>query len=413
MDISGISWNYEGPFVYDGTPKGVALTERAKEQGFLERLRGVAPEMELVGVPEGFEVVYEDNTATDAGVYYAKAKLVNPADTNYREVVLPECRWEIAKAGIDMSGVHWDYESPFVYDGEEKSVQLAGLPENVTVIYKGSTAVNAGEYEAMAEIEAADPVNFETPEPVRGCWWQILKAKYDMSGTEWAYSDDIIYSGEEKTVKLTGLPDGVTVQGYRGNTAIDAGTYMAEAILDYSNKDNYEEPTAASLKWRIQKKKINTSAVSWDYDPSTLFVYDEKPKKVSLIGLPNDAEVVYIDNVKINAGTYTARARLTYDTRNCEADEIADLKWTIHKANYDTEHVHWSYDKPFVYDAYEKSIVLRNVPKSIDVRYRDNKAIAVGTYTAKAYLTYDSENYNAPEIDTTIDWAIVSGRNEE
>ena len=413
VDISGISWNYEGPFVYDGTPKGVALTERAKEQGFLERLRGVAPEMELVGVPEGFEVVYEDNTATDAGVYYAKAKLVNPADTNYREVVLPECRWEIAKAGIDMSGVHWDYESPFVYDGEEKSVQLAGLPENVTVIYKGSTAVNAGEYEAMAEIEAADPVNFETPEPVRGCWWQILKAKYDMSGTEWAYSDDIIYSGEEKTVKLTGLPDGVTVQGYRGNTAIDAGTYMAEAILDYSNKDNYEEPTAASLKWRIQKKKINTSAVSWDYDPSTLFVYDEKPKKVSLIGLPNDAEVVYIDNVKINAGTYTARARLTYDTRNCEADEIADLKWTIHKANYDTEHVHWSYDKPFVYDAYEKSIVLRNVPKSIDVRYRDNKAIAVGTYTAKAYLTYDSENYNAPEIDTTIDWAIVSGRNEE
>ena len=56
--------------------------------------------MEIVGVPEGFEVVYEDNTATDAGVYYAKAKLVNPADTNYREVTLPECRWEIAKAGI-------------------------------------------------------------------------------------------------------------------------------------------------------------------------------------------------------------------------------------------------------------------------------------------------------------------------
>ena len=93
-------------------------------------------------------------------------------------------------------------------------------------------------------------------------------------------------------------------------------------------------------------------------------------------------------------------------------EEIADLKWKIEKANYDTEYVHWSYDKPFTYDAYEKSIVLRNVPKSIDVRYRDNKAIAVGTYTAKAYLTYDSDNYNAPEIDTTIDWAIVSGDRE-
>ena len=47
------------------------------------------------------------------------------------------------------------------------------------------------------------------------------------------------------------------------------------------------------------------------------------------------------------------------------------------------------------------------MPKSIDIRYRDNKASAVGTYTAKAYLTYDSENYNAPEIDTTIDWEII------
>lgn len=413
VDISGISWNYEGPFVYDGTPKGVALKERAKEQGFLDRLRGIKPEMELEGVPEGFDVVYEDNTATDAGVYYAKAKLVNPGDTNYREVTLPECRWEITKAGIDMSYVHWNYDSPFTYDGEEKSVELTGLPENVTVTYTGNAATGAGEYEAMAEIEAADPVNFETPEPVKGCWWKINKAVYDMSKVEWAYDDDLIYSGEEKSVKLIGLPEGVKVDAYRGNTAIDAGTYMAEAIIDYSNKDNYEEPTVANLKWRIQKRKINTSAVRWDYDASNLFIYDEKPKRVSLIGLPKDAEVVYVDNVKINAGTYTARARLTYDTRNCEADEIADLKWTIHKANYDTEHVHWSYDKPFIYDAYEKSIVLRNVPKSIDVRYRDNKAIDVGTYTAKAYLTYDSENYNEPEIDTTIDWAIVSRERDE
>ena len=56
---------------------------------------------------------------------------------------------------------------------------------------------------------------------------------------------------------------------------------------------------------------------------------------------------------------------------------------------------------------------VHDAARNFDQRYRDNKASAVGTYTAKAYLTYDSENYNAPEIDTTIDWAIVSGRNEE
>jgi hypothetical protein len=32
----------------------------------------------------------------------------------------------------------------------------------------------------------------------------------------------------------------------------------------------------------------------------------------------------------------------------------------------------------------------------------------VPTYTAKAYFSYDSENYNAPDIDTTIDWEIVA-----
>ena len=183
---------------------------------------------------------------------------------------------------------------------------------------------------------------------------------------------------------------------------------MAEAFLDYDNRENYEEPTVPNLKWRTQKRRINTSAARWDYDDSTLFVYDEKPKEVRLIGLPEGAEVVYVDNSKINAGTYTARARLTYDTRNCEAEEIPDLRWKIEKANYDTEHVHWNYDRPFIYDTYEKSITLTNIPKSIDVRSRDNKASAVGTYTAKAYFSYDSENYNAPDIDTTIDWEIVA-----
>lgn len=407
IDGSNIRWNYEGPFVYDGTPKSVAFTETTVEQGFLDRLRGRKAEVVLEGVPEGFDVIYENNVKTDAGVYYASAKLVNPADTNYREYRVPECRWEILKAEADTSGAAWDYEGPFVYDGEEKQVRLTGLPDTVKVTYTNADATNAGEYEALAYIEAADPDNYEMPKPVKGCWWQIRKATYDMSGASWSVDDDLVYSGKEKSVRVIGLPEGVRVEAYRGNKAIDAGNYTAEASLDYRNKDNYETPEMPDLKWTITKKKISTEGMRWNYDESTLFVYDEKPKEVRLVGVPDEIEVVYIDNIKINAGTYTARARLTYDTRNCEALEIGDLRWKIEKANYDTEHVHWSYDKPFRYDAYEKSIVLRNVPKSIDVRYRDNKAVAVGTYTAKAYLTYDSENYNAPDIDTTIDWEII------
>jgi hypothetical protein len=228
-----------------------------------------------------------------------------------------------------------------------------------------------------------------------------------MSQVSWNYNDDIIYSGKEKSVEVIGLPEGVKVEAYRGNKGIEAGNYTAEAILRYQNKENYEEPTVPALKWRIRKKKIDTSDVAWNYDSSTLFVFDDKPKEVNLVGLPVDVDVVYIDNSKINAGTYVARARLIYDTRNCELDEIPDLRWRIGKASYDTTGVHWTYEKPFKYDGGEKSITLSGVPSSISVRYRDNRASAIGTYTAKAYLTYDSDNYEMPEIETTIDWAIV------
>ena len=136
-------------------------------------------------------------------------------------------------------------------------------------------------------------------------------------------------------------------------------------------------------------------------------MYDDKVKEVKLEGVPEDIEVVYTDNSKINAGTYTARARLIYDTRNCEAVEIPDLKWRIHRAKYDTSAVHWDYDEPFEYDGTEKHITLKGVPWQIAVRYRDNRAVAPGRYTAKAYLTYDNENYETPEIDTTIDWEIT------
>lgn len=413
LDASAIRWNYTGPFVYDGTPKSVAFAEKTIEPGFFEKLRGKTAEVVLEGVPEGFEVVYENNVETEAGVYYASARLVNPADTNYREFRVPECRWEILKADIDTSRVVWDYDSSFVYDGEEKSVCLKNLPDTVKVTYTNNSAVNAGEYEALAMLEAADPSNYEMPKPVRGCWWVIEKAVYDMSAATWSRDENMVYTGEEKGVTVVGLPEGVTADAYRGNRAIEAGSYTAEVSLDYRNKDNYEPPQMPDLKWSILKKKISTADARWNYDSSTLFVYDEKPKEVRLVGLPEGVDVVYIDNSKINAGAYTARAKLSYDSRNCEAEDIPDLKWTIEKANYDTELVHWNYDMPFEYDGYEKSISLLNVPRSIDVRYRDNKASAVGTYTAKAYFTFDSENYNPPEIASTIEWEIVPKRRDQ
>lgn len=406
VDPDAVIWQYDGPFVYDGTEKGVYLATKTRELGLFDRLRGVQPEEYLPGIPEGFDVVYEGDKATDAGVYYAKVKLVNRAPGNYTERELPAFKWEILKAPIDMSGVHWDYEKPFIFDGEEKQINLVGLPETVEVSYTGNRGMNSGDYEAMAEVRAKDPVNYEAPAPVSGCWWHIDKSGYDMSGVHWDYDEEFVYDGKEKSVRLVGLPDGVRVEAYVGNKGTEAGGYTAEARLGYRHKENFEAPSVPELRWRIAKKVIDVSEARWDYDEDTRFVYDEKPKEVKLEGVPENVEVVYTDNSRINAGTYTARARLIYDTRNCEAAQIPDLKWRIHKAEIDTSDVHWTYDGAFEYDGTEKSITLAGVPEQIAVRYRDNKATAAGRYTAKAYLTYDSDNYEAPEIETTIDWEI-------
>lgn len=407
VDTDAVEWVYGGPWVYDGTPKSVCIATKTDEPGFFQKLRGAVPRTYLAGIPEGFDVVYGGETAIDAGVYYTTAKLVNREPGNYTERELPPFKWEILKAPIDMSGVHWNYEGPFTFDNEEKCVELVGLPDEVKVTYTNNRAVNSGEYEAMAVVEAKDPVNFETPAPVSGCWWHIDKSSYDMSEVHWNYEDEFVYDGKEKSVRLVGLPEGVRVESYVGNKGVDAGGYTAEAKLRYKHKDNFEAPSVPELRWRIAKKQLDVSEVKWNYDDSTVFVYDDKAKEVKLEGVPEGMEVVYTDNCKINAGTYTARARLIYDTRNCEAVEVPDLKWTIHKTSYYTSLVRWDYDGPFEYDGTEKHITLKGVPWQIAVRYRDNRATAPGKYTAKAYLTYDNDNYEAPEIETTIDWEIT------
>ncbi len=76
-------------------------------------------------------------------------------------------------------------------------------------------------------------------------------------------------------------------------------------------------------------------------------------------------------------------------------------------ANFDISEVYWDYDGPFTYDGMEKKITLKNLPNNIEVRYMDNRAIAIGSYTAKAYFSYNTDNYNEPAIDRKIEWEIV------
>ena len=408
IDEKLIRWTYGSAFVYDGTPKTVALAEKRQSSGLFDKLMGRNTAKNLIlGVPEGVEAVYDDNVQTDAGIYYATVTLRHTTNKNYKEYVVPGCRWEIVKRDIDMSHVRWSYENSFVYDGAVKRVVLLNVPDEIEVTYENNEATYPGSYEAQAFFKLKDEENYAIPKPINGCWWQIDKARYDMSGVSWTYDNDVVYNGKEKTVRLIGLPEGVKVETYHGNKAVEAGSYTADVVLKYKNPECYEEPDFPALRWKVQKKIIDTSAIKWNYGKGSMLVYDGQLKEVRLIGVPKELEVTYINNSKINAGTYTARAKLAYDTKNYElSNPITDCIWTIEKAYLDTARVRWDYTEPFEYDSNERTVSLVNVPNQIEVRYRDNKASAIGTYTAKAYLTYNKTNYNDVLIDTTLEWEI-------
>ena len=233
----------------------------------------------------------------------------------------------------------------------------------------------------------------------------------EMSGklTEAMENSIVVDAGGQSTEFIT---EDSTVY-YLGNT--DHLTLNDEIRVEYHTKGSKSYADVITLEKHVEEELTFTGVISDVNDErvtvtgNSLTVEFIKNGDTSIGGdmsKGDEVEVVYTDNSKINAGTYTARARLMYDTHNCEADEIPDLRWKIAKASYDTSDVHWNYEEPFSYDGTEKSIALEGVPTSINVRYRDNRALAAGTYTAKAYLTYDNDNYEEPDIDTTIEWEI-------
>jgi hypothetical protein len=177
-----------------------------------------------------------------------------------------------------MSGARWEGIFESVYDGSEKSVYIAGLPEGVTPVYHGNTAVNVGNYSASADLQY-DADNYYAPS-IDGCEWSISKATYDMSQAAWQGVTGFTFDGEPKSVVLTGLPEGITPV-YTGNPATDAGSYEASVKLEY-DADNYEEPSFGGCRWSIAPAavEVNTSAVEWVYDGP--YMYDGTPKSVCI-----------------------------------------------------------------------------------------------------------------------------------
>ena len=135
---------------------------------------------------------------------------------------------------------------------------------NVQVSYS-ATPQNAGSYTATFTVpETANYSALSKSVP-----FAIATATCDMSGAKWDYAGEFKYDGALKTVLVTGLPTGVTVSAYSGNTGSAPGTYTAHAELLYDTT-NYNKPEIADLVWGIKSAEETTLKEVFDDLPATI-----------------------------------------------------------------------------------------------------------------------------------------------
>ena len=205
------------------------------------------------------------------------------------------------------------------------------------------------------------------------------------------------YSDDTQKV-ITKGNDGYTITGIP--TTLDAGTY--ELTIKYGTYNG------VVVNLVIHKVSIDMAEVEWS--ETTSFNYDGQEKKVELTNLPQGVTATYEGNTGTNAGDYTATATLVYDKKNYElTNNTIQLtkEWSIEKTIISMGNVSWNIKENFTYDGTEKKVELKNLPSQVTATYENNTATDAGTYTAKATLVYDEENYILKNYDVAdLIWII-------
>lgn len=286
-------------------------------------------------LPEGTSVEYPyGNTFTNAGEYNVEA-IISKAGYVSKKL---STKLIIEKAQIDISSVKYTDKS-VVYDGEIKTIEAVDVPQGVKVEYEVwnedktvrlNNAINIGTYTMVAKFGNSDE-NYDQTQ-TKEAKLTITKAKYDMSNVKMDDAEKT-YDGNEFQARLTDssvLPEDVTVtykyynaEGKEVTSTIDAGEYKIVASFTGKNS-NYEEIAPIEAKLKVNKRQLSLDGkITFN---SATFNFDRQMHKLEAIGkLPEDIEVTYENNEKIEAGEYRVIARFTDKNPNEEID-ITELE---------------------------------------------------------------------------------------
>ena len=399
IDMWSVRWDYSAtqPFTYDGNEK----------------------EVKLINLPQGISANYENNTKTNAGTYTARATL-SYNTTNYELINInfnETINWTINKQQVDKPN---KVSGRLFYNGQEQTgVNYNAEDKDILFTVSGNaTATNAGEYSATFAL--IDTNNYEWNDKTTTnvvIEWEIEKAPLYFSGTSWDYNSlkPFTYDGQEKTVSIINLPEGVTVKNYTGTiSATDAGTYNAGVEFEYDDVNYYLSGEPQELQWKIEKAQ-NTISGELVLNGITYGETLGEPSGVS--ALYGDITYKYYNSEKqeiekpTNAGTYYVKG-FSVEDNNWIAQET-DYKQFFISRKYisDPELVRNS----FIYTgtAFTPELV-EEIDENIIEMSGDLSKIGIGNYTITFSLK-DKTNYGwqsaygtANETaDITLEWRII------
>lgn len=339
IDVSGWTWNYTGPYTYDGTEKTVELnTSNANV--------------------DKVDIVYANNTATNAGTYTATAT-ITPKDTvNYTVSGSPlMLSWTISPKPITVVILSIAEGSQnLTYTGQPQTVVVSGLPsEGVTVGYGGETQTDAGSYTVTVNLKPEN-TNYtltgtgaatDGTSATQTLSWSIGKAaalaltgsaslRYDNTTPQTVSADSLHDTAGDITITgvTTGNTSGIlseTVLGADGKSvtyALKNGLTAADAnktatiTITFSSR-NYENSTYTLTVTVIDKNDVSDQITF--ADGSSTYTGQEQTYEGASVPSTLTGSITYAyavgtgtlgtDGKPLTVGTYTVTA--TYeDTEN-------------------------------------------------------------------------------------------------
>ncbi len=360
-------------------------------------------------IPDGVKVEYENNDKINVGKYEVTAKFIIE-DENYNKIADMKANITIVEPTFDASSIKFESEE-VVYDGESHAIYIKGtLPDYITVSYEGNDVKTIGNYDITANFEVADAYKDLIPEiKPKQATLSIVASEDDISGIEFV-SASFTYDGNKKSLLAKNVPEGVEVS-YEENDKIDVGEYTVIAHFTSAGDKIYSDKKATLS---INKAEIDMSMVEF---PDLLVSYDGLSHRIDVKNLPDNVDVTYTGNDKVDVGNYTVVAAFTSLDDNYNNPEAITAELKIVESKVEIKFIADNH----VYDGFEHGITFEGeLPEGVTIKGIDEKYINAGTYHYNIVISStDIEkltNYsfiieNASKDDNDTEYNLLYGMN--